>query len=104
MIYNGLVYGERMVELRQLRYFIAVAEERSFSRAARRLHISQPPLSTQIMMLEEEVGARLFDRSNRGVSFTAAGSVLHEEMRAVLVRLEHGKTRARKAGQGHVGT
>lgn len=92
------------MELRQLRYFIAVAEELSFSRAARRLHISQPPLSTQIKMLEGELGTRLFDRSNRGVSLTAAGSVFYEEMRAVLVRLEHGKTRTRQAGQGHVGT
>lgn len=92
------------MELRQLRYFIAVAEERSFSRAAARLHISQPPLSTQIMTLEKELATRLFERSNRGVSLTAAGAVFYEEMRAVLVRLEHGKTRTRQAGQGHVGT
>jgi DNA-binding transcriptional LysR family regulator len=92
------------MELRQLRYFIAVAEERSFSRAAGRLHISQPPLSTQIMTLEKELGTRLFDRSNRGVSLTAAGSVFYEEMRAVLVRLEHGKARAQQAGLGSVGT
>jgi len=92
------------MELRQLRYFIAVAEERSFSRAAQRLHLSQPPLSTQIMMLEEELGIRLLDRSNRGVSLTVAGSIFYEEIRAVLVRLEHGKTRARQAGQGNVGT
>ena len=91
------------MDLRQLKYFIAVAEEHSFSRAAQRLHLSQPPLSTQIMMLEEELGIRLFDRSNRGVSLTAAGSVFYEEMRAVLVRFEHGKTRTRQAGQGHVG-
>lgn len=92
------------MEFRQLRYFIAVAEEHSFSRAAARLHVSQPPLSTQIMALEEELGVQLLERSNRGVSLTAAGSVFYEEMRAVLVRLEHGKTRARQAGQGHVGT
>lgn len=92
------------MEIRQLRYFVAVAEERSFSRAAERLHISQPPLSTQIMMLEKELGTRLFDRSNRGVTLTAAGSVFYEEMRAVLVRLEQAKTRTRQAGQGHVGT
>lgn len=92
------------MELRQLRYFIAVAEERSFSRAARRLHISQPPLSTQIMMLETELQTRLFDRSNRGVSLTAAGSVFYDEIRTMLVRLEHARTRARHAGQGHVGT
>ena len=76
---------------------MAVAEERSFSRAAERLHISQPPLSTQIMTLEKELGTRLFDRSNRGVSLTAAGSIFYEEMQAVLVRLEHGKARAQQA-------
>lgn len=92
------------MELRQIRYFIAVAEERSFSRAAARLHISQPPLSTQIMTLEQELGTRLFDRSNRGVSLTKAGAIFHEETRAALMRLEHAKTRARLAGQGHVGT
>lgn len=92
------------MELRQLKYFIAVAEERSFSRAAERLHISQPPLSTQVMALEEELGVQLLERSNRGVTLTAAGSVFYEEMRAVLVRIEHGKTRTRQAGQGHVGT
>ena len=92
------------MELRQLRYFIAVAEERSFSRAAQRLHVSQPPLSTQIMMLEQELGVQLFERSNRGVTLTSAGAVFHEEMRAVMLRLEQGKTRAQQAGRGHVGT
>lgn len=91
------------MEFRQLKYFIAVAEESSFSRAAERLHISQPPLSTQVMMLEKELGVQLLDRSNRGVSLTAAGAVFYEEMRAVLLRLEQGKTRAQQAGQGHVG-
>ncbi len=92
------------MELRQLKYFIAVAEEHSFSRAAQRLHISQPPLSVQIMLLENELGVRLLNRTNRGVSLTAAGSVFYEEMRAVVVRLEHGKTRAKQAGSGQVGT
>jgi DNA-binding transcriptional LysR family regulator len=91
------------VELRQLRYFIAVAEERSFSRAAQRLHVSQPPLSTQIMSLEQELGTRLLERSNRGVSLTAAGSIFLDEMRAVLARLEHGKMRTKQAGRGDVG-
>lgn len=92
------------MDLRQLKYFIAVAEERSFSRAALRLHVSQPPLSTQLKALEHELGVRLLDRSNRGVTLTAAGQVFFDEMRAVLARLERGKEMARNAGRGDVGT
>lgn len=92
------------MELRQLRYFVAVAEELNFSRAAQRLHVSQPPLSTQIMNLETELGTRLFERSNRGVTLTAAGAVFYEEVRAALTRLEHGKIRALHAGNGEAGT
>jgi DNA-binding transcriptional LysR family regulator len=92
------------VELRQIRYFIAVAEEGNFSRAAQRLHISQPPLSTQVKGLEEELGAQLFRRHNRGVSLTAAGSMFLEEMRAVLSRVDHAKELILRAGRGDVGT
>lgn len=92
------------MDLRQLKYFIAVAEERSFSRAALRLHVSQPPLSTQLKALEDELGVRLLDRTNRGVTLTAAGQVFFDEMRAVLARLERGKEMARNAGRGDVGT
>lgn len=92
------------MDLRQLRYFVAVAEARSFSKAAARLHVSQPPLSTQLKALEDELGVRLFDRSNRGVSLTAAGQVFFDEMRAVLARLERGKALARNAGRGDVGS
>ena len=91
------------MELRQLRYFIAVAEESNFSRAARRLHVSQPPLSTQIRSLEEELGVRLLERSNRGVTLTAAGAVLLEEARAVLARLEQAKGKAQRAHRGDTG-
>jgi DNA-binding transcriptional LysR family regulator len=91
------------VELRQLRYFIAIAEEGSFSRAALRLHVSQPPLSTQIKALEEEIGAPLLVRTNRGVSLTVSGQVFYEEIRAVLGRLESARRKAAQADQGDVG-
>jgi len=91
------------VELRQLRYFVAIAEEGSFSRAATRLHISQPPLSTQLRALEEELGSILFARTNRGVSLTPSGQVFYEEVRAILARLESAKARAALAGRGDVG-
>lgn len=61
------------MELRHLRYFVAIAETKSFSRAARLLHISQPPLSAQIHSLEEEISARLFDRSSKGATLTEVG-------------------------------
>jgi DNA-binding transcriptional LysR family regulator len=92
------------VELRQIRYFVAVAEEGNFSRAAERLHISQPPLSTQIKSLEDELGAQLLQRHNRGVSVTAAGSIFLEEMRAVLSRIDHARDLVSRAGRGDIGT
>jgi DNA-binding transcriptional LysR family regulator len=91
------------VELRQLRYFVAIAEAGSFLRAADRLHVSQPPLSTQIKRLEDELGVRLLERSNRGVTLTAAGAVFFEETQAMLARLEHAKTRAQRVGRGDIG-
>jgi DNA-binding transcriptional LysR family regulator len=92
------------VELRQLRYFLAVAEEGSFSRAAERLHVSQPPLSMHVKALEEALDVRLLDRTNRGVTLTPAGQVFFDEVRAILRRLDQAKLKAQQAGQGEVGT
>jgi DNA-binding transcriptional LysR family regulator len=92
-----------MVELRHLRYFIAVAEEGSFVQAAQRLHISQPPLSTQIKDLEAELEVRLFERTTRGASLTTAGNAFYAEARAVLARLEHARIAAQSAVRGEHG-
>lgn len=91
------------MELRQLRYFIAVAEAGSFSRAAEMLHVSQPPLSVQIKALEDELAVRLFDRTTRGVSLTAAGTAFFDEVRVALARLEHAKSEALRADRGDIG-
>jgi DNA-binding transcriptional LysR family regulator len=91
------------VDYRQLRYFIAVAEELSFSRAARRLHMSQPPLSLQIAAIERELGTRLLDRTRRRVELTQAGQVFLEQARASLAQLERAAEMARRAGQGQAG-
>lgn len=76
------------IELRTLRYFVAVAEELHFGRAAARLHMSQPPLSRAVKGLETEIGAALFERSPAGVTLTAVGAVLLDEARALLDRAE----------------
>lgn len=91
------------MDLRQLKYFIAVAEERHLGRAAQKLHLSQPPLTRQIQALEEELGALLFDRSSRGMELTQAGQALLEDARSIRALADQARDRARRAGSGHVG-
>ena len=91
------------MDLRHFRYFIAVVEERSFLKAAERLHISQPPLSTQIKDLERELGVVLLERSSKGVKLTVPGEVFYVEARAVLARVEHARVSTQRTARGEEG-
>ncbi|HHR0960049.1 TPA: LysR substrate-binding domain-containing protein [Klebsiella oxytoca] len=91
------------IELRHLRYFIAVAEELHFGHAAARLNISQPPLSQQIQILEQQIGARLFARTNRSVSLTDAGKQFLADSRQILSQVEDAAARAARLHHGETG-
>src|SRR3984957_14601808 len=95
---------DRDLELRHLRYFVAVAEELHFGRAAERLHLSQPPLSQQIRRLEEILGYALFVRTSRSVKLTNAGDAYLERARRTLCNVQRDIEETRSIGQGEVGT
>jgi DNA-binding transcriptional LysR family regulator len=92
------------MELRHLRYFVAVGEEQHYGRAAERLHVAQPALSRQIQDLEEEVGVKLFERLPRGVKISAAGASFLDDSRRILQQLNEATIRAGRVARGQSGT
>lgn len=92
------------IELRHLRYLVAVAEELHFGRAAQRLHVSQPPLSQQIRKLEEMLGYPLFNRTSRSVRLTAVGEAFFESARRTLRNVQRDIDETRSIGRGEVGS
>jgi LysR family transcriptional regulator, benzoate and cis,cis-muconate-responsive activator of ben and cat genes len=91
------------MDLRQLKNFIAVAEERNIGRAALRMHLSQPPLTRQIQALENDLGVQLFTRTPRGVDLTQAGEALLKDARSICALADQAAERAQLAGQGQIG-
>src|SRR2546427_1663562 len=92
------------MELRHLRYFVHVAEEQHYGRAAERLRVAQPALSRQIQDLEEEIGFRLFDRLPRGVKISAAGKSFLDDARRILQQINEATARAKRVASGQSGT
>ncbi len=91
------------MELRHLRYFIAVAEELNFTRAAEKLHIAQPPLSQQIQQLEAQLGFQLFHRTKRTVTLTEAGQVFFEESQKILLQVDRAIQLGKQTSRGELG-
>lgn len=92
-----------MIELIHLRYFIALAEELHYGRAAERLHMAQPPLTRQIKRLEERLGCRLFDRTTRSTRLTPAGEQFLAKARGIIAQADEAFEAASKAGRGEEG-
>jgi DNA-binding transcriptional LysR family regulator len=91
------------MDLRQLKYFVAVAEQQNFGRAAARLHISQPPITRQIKLLERELGVMLFERTHWGVRLTPAGEEVLSSAKQIGELMNHAVERARRVGMGQAG-
>ena len=92
------------MELRHLRYFVAVGEDEHYGRASKRLRVAQPALSSQIQDLEREIGLQLFDRLPRGVRLSAGGKVFLEDCRRILQEVDAAAVRAERAARGLIGT
>src|SRR5262250_1924450 len=91
------------MELRHLRYFVAVGEEQHYGRASERLHVAQPALSRQIQDLEEELGVKLFDRLARGVKISVAGASFLDDARRILQQVNEASSRAVRVARGQSG-
>src|ERR1700733_10299243 len=91
------------VEIRHLRYFLAIAEELNFSRAAEKLRIAQPPLSQQIRQLESELGVMLIERETRPVRITEAGKFFREQSLAIVARFDELMVKTQRMGRGETG-
>lgn len=91
------------MEIRHLRYFVAVAEQRNFRRAAEHLLMAQPPLSQQIQDLEKELDVQLFDRTHRQIALTVAGQVFLEDATRILAQVEQAEKRVKRASKGELG-
>jgi DNA-binding transcriptional LysR family regulator len=104
LVASGRLAAVVTPELRQLRYVIEVAQQRSFTRAAERLHVAQQALSQQVKTVEDQLGVKLFERGNRGVSLTPAGSVFVQEARRVVNGAERVVRRTQAAARGETGT
>ena len=91
------------MDLRQMKYFLALAQELHFGRAAARLHMAQPPLTRQIRGLEDELGTPLFLRTAKGVELTAAGQALLDEVPNILSLTQRARDRTQQAGHGLIG-
>lgn len=94
-------YGLPYMDLKQVRYFVAVAEERSFTVAAERLHITQPPLSRQIQLLEESLAVKLLKRDSRPIELTEAGRLFYEQSLQLLKRIEQMQIATTRLGQSY---
>src|SRR5690606_27651244 len=91
------------LELRRLRYFLVLAEELHFARAAQRLNMAQPPLSEQIRKLEDELGFKLFNRTSRRVALTEPGHIFLTGARAAMVELDRAISMGQQTDRGHSG-
>jgi DNA-binding transcriptional LysR family regulator len=92
------------MELRHLRYFVAIGEEENYRRAAQRLNVAQTALSTQMKDLEAELGFKLFDRLPRGVKLSVAGKLFLEDARCILQQVSEAAARAARVARGQSGT